>query len=629
MGLIALFSSLATYNAFAAVLRVGPGKPFKTVRAAAQSVQDGDTVEIDSGVYPRDVATWKGNNVTVRGVGEGRAHMRADGANEGSKGIWVIQGANVTVENIEFSGAAVADRNGAGIRAESTGTLVVRNCYFHDNENGILGPNDTNAEVVIESSIFEHNGFGDGYSHNMYIGRIKNFRLQCSYSHQARVGHNVKSRARQNYILYSRIMDEDAGTASYEVDLPEGGLSFLIGNIIQKGRNAQNSSVIAYAAENVNSGILELYAVNNTIVNERPGGGVFLQLRPGTKVSVVNNILSGPGTPWSTEGVTLTTDHNYIEPSTNNSPRLADPKSFDYHLQPDSPCRDAGIPPGTINGYDLTPQLQYVDNAQCMRRAAVGALDIGAFEYQPVPSDRVFFPHLVIGGGFSTVFTILNVGATAAAGNLILTDESGSPLSVRPADTAPGAVLGSAGQRANASVSSFALSIPAGATSIIVARAPDAGDSVRKGWARIESSGGSLWGSATFRLGEAGAVQTAVGVLGSQPTEFATIPVDNDDAQSRYVGFAVANPEINDINITITTLDENGRILDTVNPADLNPLGPQRQVARFLHEVLASRSKFRGSIALWAKSGQKFIIVALMQNQGRYTAIPVVPAKAP
>ena len=41
------------------------------------------------------------------------------------------------IENIEFRGVRVADRNGAGIRFE-TGRLHVLRCAFFDNENGLL-----------------------------------------------------------------------------------------------------------------------------------------------------------------------------------------------------------------------------------------------------------------------------------------------------------------------------------------------------------------------------------------------------------------------------------------------------------------------------------------------------------
>jgi hypothetical protein len=69
------------------------------------------------------------------------------------------------VENIEFSGAAVPDHNGAGIRLDETG-LIVRSCYFHNNENGILTSNPYAGDILIEYSEFAANGYGDGYTHN-------------------------------------------------------------------------------------------------------------------------------------------------------------------------------------------------------------------------------------------------------------------------------------------------------------------------------------------------------------------------------------------------------------------------------------------------------------------------------
>ena len=379
MGKILLIISLLPAGSIAAVLRVGPERPYKTIRAAAAAVQDGDTIEVDRGVYSGDVATWRKNNLKVLAVG-GRVHLRADGANESGKGIWVVQGSNFTVEGIEFSGASVPDQNGAGIRAEGSGTLTIRNCYFYNNQMGILTWNDPNSEVVIENSTFEETAPADGITHNIYIGRIRRFILRGCYSHKAMVGHNVKSRARQNYILYNRIMDEHTGAASYQIDLPEGGLSFIIGNVIQQGPLAENNSIIAYAAENANSGVLRLFVINNTIVNDKPGPGTFLQLRPGTRAVVVNNIFYGSGTTWSTNQVSMTASNNYLEPSHNNSPRFLNPQKYDYRILNNSPCVDAGIPPGGIYGFDMTPRRQYVYDAGSEERKITGNIDIGAFE---------------------------------------------------------------------------------------------------------------------------------------------------------------------------------------------------------------------------------------------------------
>jgi hypothetical protein len=184
-----IFLLAAAAPALAATLQVGTGKTYAVPSEAAAAASDGDVIEIDAGLYSGDVASWYAGNITIRGVG-GMAHLEAAGENAEGKAIWVIKGDNVTVEFIEFSGATVPDQNGAGIRAEGSG-LTIRHCSFHDNEEGILGGA---GEVLIEYSEFGNNGYGDGYSHNMYLsGNVTSFTLRFCYSHHARVGHIVKS----------------------------------------------------------------------------------------------------------------------------------------------------------------------------------------------------------------------------------------------------------------------------------------------------------------------------------------------------------------------------------------------------------------------------------------------------
>jgi hypothetical protein len=69
--------------------------------------------------------------------------------------------------------------------------------------------------------------------------------------------------------------------------------------------------------------------------------------------------------------------------------------------------------------------------------------------------------------------------------------------------------------------------------------------------------------------------------------------------------------------------------VQTLFLSQLNALWPSNQVVRFLHQDAPQRLKFRGSMVLIASPGQKFCVVALVQNQGQFTAIPVIPAKAP
>src|SRR5207247_7504255 len=136
------------------------------------------------------------------------------------KAIFVTNG-DITIEGFSFSGAQVADGNGAGIRYES-GNLVLNNDYFHDNQEGLLAASDRDGTITITNSEFAHNGTGDGFTHNLYVGEVGTLTIDHSYFHDAVVGHEIKSRADNTIIQNSRIQDE-SGTASYSIDFPNGG----------------------------------------------------------------------------------------------------------------------------------------------------------------------------------------------------------------------------------------------------------------------------------------------------------------------------------------------------------------------------------------------------------------------
>ena len=360
---------LAALAAPARKLEVGPGKTYATPSAAASAAQAGDTVEIAPGVYPKDVATWRANNLVLRATAK-YAHLRADGAHAGGKGIWVIAAHDVTVENIEFSGAKVPDENGAGIRIEGR-NLKIRNCYFHDNENGILGGA---GHLVIENTEFFNNGFGDGFTHNMYVSPADTFTLIGSFTHHARIGHNVKSRAKVNRILYNRITDDADGTASYNIDLPNGGVAYIIGNVIQQSPNSDNTTLVSWGAEGLNGTDNRVYISHNTLVNDM-SRGTFISLSGTPSVAkAVNNLFVGPGTLFSGK---LDTLGNLL----TQSPAFVDRAAYDYRLTAGSPAVDKGKNPGAGDSASLIPAQQYVHPAAVAARPVQGAIDVGAFEY--------------------------------------------------------------------------------------------------------------------------------------------------------------------------------------------------------------------------------------------------------
>lgn len=375
---------LAAPAALAATLQVGPGKAYAKPCAANAAAKDGDVIEIDAaGDYHGDVCQWSQNGITLRGV-NGRAKIDATGTSiSNGKGIWVFYGDTTTVENIEFVGAKVNDGNGAGIRHQGL-NLTVRNCSFHDNENGILGgplANGQNAdgqgEVLIELSEFAHNGKGDGQTHNMYLNHYAKFTLRYSWSHASNVGHLVKSRALESHVLYNRLSDDDSTNVSYEINLPNGGKAFVIGNVIEQGADPngeENGAIVDFGSEGPVAGSA-LYVVNNTLLNNRKAG-TFVQVNGGvTTPSVLrNNVFSGPGTVCNQASAVL--DHNF----SSGDPKLVDPAQVDFHLQAGSPCAEAGADPGSGEGQSLAPVFHYVHPASYETRKTVGVIDVGAYE---------------------------------------------------------------------------------------------------------------------------------------------------------------------------------------------------------------------------------------------------------
>jgi len=375
------------------ILHVGPNRAIKVPSEAAKQAKDGDVIEIDAADYRGDVAVWNQNDIVIRGVG-GRPHLYADGDAAQGKAIWVTHGDKIRIANIEFSGCKVADGNGAAIRAEGAGLTLV-NAYIHDNEDGILSAPNPKSDIVIENSEFAHNGTTSGSTHGIYIGNVRNFVLRGSYFHDTVTGHHVKTRALNNYILYNRILDYPNGTASYSIDVSNGGRTYVIGNVIEKGPRAENYAMIAYSMEGPTNPLQELYVVGNTMVMDR-SSGLFVRSRSPNAAFVADNIMAGPGMLIVGAGVFV----NNVLAGTRAQPdqlnangshgnrvvanvRFSNAAHYDYRLLPGSPAIGAGADPGTAAGFSLRPTYVPLTPLGIAARATTGPLDAGAIPFQP------------------------------------------------------------------------------------------------------------------------------------------------------------------------------------------------------------------------------------------------------
>ncbi len=263
------------------VLTVGVGKQFATISDAIAAAHDNDVIAVDAGTYVDTSNNSHGNvitaaNVTIEGVG-GMVHfeMGPQGLANG-KGLLNVEN-GLTLKNFELSGATGPSGNLAGIRVDG-GNLTVINSNIHNNQDGILDtpPAGSNTSVTIDHSEFANNGAGDGQSHNIYINDANSLTVTNSVFTGANVGHEIKSRAANTTITNNVIADGPTGTASYSIDIPDGGVANVSGNVIEKGPNASNNGIIHYGGEGLYSRPnSSLTVTNNTVINDDPNAGLI------------------------------------------------------------------------------------------------------------------------------------------------------------------------------------------------------------------------------------------------------------------------------------------------------------------------------------------------------------------
>ncbi len=302
--LIALFFSMLLLVAGPAVAATVTLSPGHSLAAALAQAVDGDTIEVTAGTYRGEVGVVTHKRLTLRGVG-GRPVLLADGRSAEGKAILVVRDGDIRIENIEFRGARVADRNGAGIRFER-GRLHVDRCTFVDNENGILTANFGDAELAINDSDFSAAPADTPLPHLLYVGRIARLTVTGSRFSGGRDGHLLKSRARVSDIRNSRFVDGPGGQAAYELEFPNGGQVTVVGNVIGQSAGTSNPTVVSFGTEGYDDRPLSLVFTDNTVVNEAPRPATFLRVREAGRAfdqKLSNNRFFGPG---DTGGATAT-----------------------------------------------------------------------------------------------------------------------------------------------------------------------------------------------------------------------------------------------------------------------------------------------------------------------------------
>jgi hypothetical protein len=232
------------------------------------------------------------------------------------KGI-ILTFASLTVDGLTFMGAMIDNSlggNGAGIRDQNTAagaTLMVRNCVFTNNQEGILTGDDTGETIAVTNSKFINNGNPDPkhFQHALYVNHAGRLTVSDSFFCGQLIGHDIKSRAQVTRIDNNQIYDGEgyaavgcrAGSSSFAIDVPEGGSAVISGNRIFQGPATQNNKMVAYGEEGLPFSNNGLSLSNNVFINSAPNATGIYNPKC-VPAQLTNNTFQGVATPVDPSG---------------------------------------------------------------------------------------------------------------------------------------------------------------------------------------------------------------------------------------------------------------------------------------------------------------------------------------
>jgi hypothetical protein len=152
------------------------------------------------------------------------------------------------------------------------------------------------------------------------------------------------------------------------VDIPQGGLARIVGNVIEQGPATINHGMISFAGEDMRHADSRLVIVNNSIYN-RDFRGIAVRNHADLNVVMVNNLFGGAPVATSDGDIELINNLTFAEHG------MVDPRNYNFSLTSGAYAIDTGI------DFDVKPLKEYVHPTQWRQRQAVWRVDSGAYEF--------------------------------------------------------------------------------------------------------------------------------------------------------------------------------------------------------------------------------------------------------
>ena len=364
--------------AFGAPLTLRVPAPYPTVQAAIEAAHEGDTILVADGIYSVPVNEGLVVAKPIRILHEGDPKDCIIDCEGNGRAFTFVSGATSATL---LSGFTIIGGNVAGIQPQDT---------QHNSGGGILcegGATPTIENCIIGFISEEDIPYGNSAKYGGGIACISSSPVISSCriegNNAANVGGGLYIVDSSPKIMGSTISDNEAGTWGGAVYIVTSQASASV-----PSRPSIASCMITGNAANTNGGAVYCTGsspliTNTTVADNRAGGsGGGLYVKGNSNPIVANAIFWGNSAPASPEIYvnpvsTLNINYSIVKgeeaaalkmsagaPPLDNTiqnvdPGFVDPAAGDYHLRPDSPCRDAGTKEGvTLPEYDIDGDLR-------------------------------------------------------------------------------------------------------------------------------------------------------------------------------------------------------------------------------------------------------------------------------
>ncbi len=223
-------------------------------------------------------------------------------------------------------------------------------------------------------------------------------------------------------------------------------------------------------------------------------------------------------------------------------------------------------------------------------------------------SNKLYFPQVPFGGGYTTTVLLMNTGTTSVSSNLQIYAQTGVLLRSIPTTVSSG-----------------------GSTRLTIA---DPGQSIISSWGMLDAGTGTVQGLATFDLRSANdALITTAGVSGLEATNGFRLPVDvtgSGNVVNTAIALVNVNPS-NPVTVALVLRPESGSISSfATSVTRFITLDSGHQLPALVTNVWPHLAVgFRGTLSIVvvnsAQQPNSLVLTALSVKGGLLSALPVIP----